>query len=360
MRPSEFEQHQFTTRLDGRLTSNNTLSGTFFFSNFPALDSFPDPSSLISPFVLRRADRNRTLAISDQHIFSPTLINEFVFGYFSLNNTRTRRAFPTSELTSEAIGIGNPALLFDDSPGTRRLGHYRPARTMLTQFSFGGPNDSFNQRKQQTFSIANNITWIRNNHTFRFGADFKRHQYDSSSRKSRQPSLRSSIASHSFSPVTPPKQTRSLALTEVSFRFRDYSGYIADDWKVSKKLTLNLGLRYELFMWPEEKDGRIGNFDFAGFDPCFTQSGGSLQSATTLRRDLSFPRTCKRRGSQTSTALSPQPRAGNNHTLNDQDQHRATRWFRVLAAQRQPDGDSRRLRPLLRSPIGRVYQHDLQ
>ena len=86
--PSEFEQHQFTTRLDGRLTSKNTLTGTFFFSNFPALDSFPDPSSLVSPFVLRRADRNRTLAVSDQHIFSSSLINEARFGYFSLNNTR--------------------------------------------------------------------------------------------------------------------------------------------------------------------------------------------------------------------------------------------------------------------------------
>jgi hypothetical protein len=71
--------------------------------------------------------------------------------------------------------------LFDDTPGTRRLGHFigRPG-TNLTQFSFGGPNDSFNQRKQQTFSLANNVTWIKNNHTFRFGADFKRHQYDSS------------------------------------------------------------------------------------------------------------------------------------------------------------------------------------
>ena len=89
VRPSEFEQNQFTTRLDGRLTKSNTLSGTFFFSNFPALDSFPDPSSLISPFVLRRADRNRTLAISDQHVFGPTLINEARFGFFLLNNTRT-------------------------------------------------------------------------------------------------------------------------------------------------------------------------------------------------------------------------------------------------------------------------------
>src|SRR5688500_17304553 len=39
VQPSEFAQHQFTARLDGRLSEKNTLSGTFFFSNFPALDS---------------------------------------------------------------------------------------------------------------------------------------------------------------------------------------------------------------------------------------------------------------------------------------------------------------------------------
>ena len=139
------------------------MSGIFFFSNFPALDSFPDPSSLASPFTLRRADQNRTLAISDQHIFRPTLINEARFGYFFLNNTRTLDdPFLTEEFTSAALGISNPALLFDDSPATRRLGHFigRPG-TNMSQFSFGGPNDSFNQRKQQTFSFSDNVTWIK-------------------------------------------------------------------------------------------------------------------------------------------------------------------------------------------------------
>ena len=38
---------------------------------------------------------------------------------------------------------------------------------------------------------------------------------------------------------------------------------------------LNLGIRYELFMRPTEKDGRIGNFDLASFESCFTQTGGT-------------------------------------------------------------------------------------
>src|SRR5687767_10562626 len=324
VRPSEFEQNQFTTRLDGRLTSNNTLSGTFFFSNFPALDSFPDPSSLISPFVLRRADRNRTLAISDQHIFSPTLINEFVFGYFSLNNTRSLdEPFLTPELGNEAAGIINPAVQFDSSPGTLRLGHFigRPG-TNLTQFSFGGPNDSFNLRDQKTFSFANNVTWIKGNHTLRFGGDFKRHQYDSSLPEEQATEFEKFDSITQLLTGNATEADTQFGITQKSFRFRDYAGYIADDWKVAKNLTLNLGLRYELFMWPEEKDGRIGNFDFAGFDPCFTQSGGSLGVCDNPSPGFIIPSNVQTTGlTNVDGAIAGTARAGNNHTLNGQDRN---------------------------------------
>jgi hypothetical protein len=324
VRPSEFEQNQFTARLDGRLTDKNTLTGTLFFSNFPALDSFPDPSSLISPFVLRRADRNRTLAISDQHIFSPALINEFVFGYFSLNNTRSLDdPYLTPELSNEAVGIANPAVLFDDSPGTRRLGHFigRPG-TNLTQFSFGGPNDSFNKRKQQTFSIGNNVTWIKSNHTFRFGGDFKRHQYDSSLPEEQATEFEKFDSITQLLTGNATEADTQFGITEKSFRFRDYSGFIADDWRVSKKLTLNLGLRYELFMWPEEKDGRIGNFDFNSFEPCFTQSGGSLGICDNPSPGFIIPANVQMTGlANVDGAIAATARVGNNHTLNGQDRN---------------------------------------
>ena len=126
--PSKFRQHQFTTRLDGQLSSKNTLSGTFFFSNFPALDSFPDPGSLASPFTLRRDDRNRTLSIGDTHIFSSNWINELRFGYFYLNNTRSLDdPFLVDPFTNSFVGIQNPAIAFDNSVGTTRLADPRVA-----------------------------------------------------------------------------------------------------------------------------------------------------------------------------------------------------------------------------------------
>ena len=322
VRPSEFEQHQFTTRLDGRLSKSNTLTGTFFFSNFPALDSFPDPSSLISPFVLQRADRNRTLAISDQHVFSPTSINEIVFGYFYLNNTRALDdQFLSPELTSEAVGISNPALLFDDSPGTRRLGHFvgRPG-TNLSQFSFGGPNDSFNKREQVTFSLSDNFTWIRDKHTLRFGGDFKRHQYDSSLPEEQATEFEKFDSITQILTGNATEADTQFGITEKSFRFRDYSAYIADDWKVSQKLTLNLGLRYELFMWPTEKQGRIGNFDFENFEPCFAPSGGSLSLCDSPSPGFIIPENVENTGlANVDGAIAATARADNGHTLHGQD-----------------------------------------
>ncbi len=322
VQPSEFTQHQLSTRLDGRLNKKNSLSGSFFAANFPGLDSFPDPSSLASPFTLRRADKNRTLAISDQHIFGPNLINEARFGYFYLNNTRSLDdPFLGEDFTSAAVGISNPALLFDDSPGTRRLGHFigRPG-TPMSQFSFGGPNDSFNQRKQQTFSFSNNVTWIRDTHMFRFGGDFKHHQYDSTLPEEQATEFEKFDSFTQLLTGNATEADTQFGVTSKSFRFRDYSGYVADDWKISRKLSLNLGLRYELFMWPTEKNGRIGNFDFSAFEQCFSGSGSTNALCDSPASGFLVPANVQLTGlGNVDAAIAATTRAGNNHTLNGQD-----------------------------------------
>ena len=320
--PSEFTQYQFSARLDGRLSKANTLSGAFFYSKFPGLDSFPDPSSLASPFTLRRADQNRTLAISDQHVFGPRLINEARFGYFYLNNTRSLDdPFLAEGFTSAALGIVNPALLFDDSAGTRRLGHFigRPG-TNMSQFSFGGPNDSFNQRKQQTFSFADNVTWISGAHTFRFGGDFKSHRYDSNLPEEQATEFEKFDSFTQLLTGNATEADTQFGTTNKSFRFRDYSAFVTNDWRMSRRLTLNLGLRYELFLWPTEKDGRIGNFDFSAFEPCFAAAGASNALCDNPAPGFIVPANVRRTGlPNVDAAIDGTAKAGNNHTLNGQD-----------------------------------------
>jgi hypothetical protein len=318
--PSRFRQNQLTTRLDGQLSQKNTLSGTFFYTDFPGYDSFPDPNSLASPFTLRRDDRNRTLSVSDTHVFSSSLINEVRFGYFYLNNTRSLDdPFLTDELSNEAVGIYNPATVFDDSPSTRRLGHFI-GRNNIANFSFGGPNDSFNKRKQITYSIGDNVNYIRGNHNIKFGGEFKRHQYDTNLPEEQATEFEKFDNFTQLLTGNATEADTQFGVTDKSFRFMDYGFYVTDDWRISNRLTMNFGVRYELFMYPTEKNGRIGNFDPSAFAPCFTVTGGTNALCDNPTPGFLVPNNVALTGNAgVDGAINTTNVAGNKHTLNGQD-----------------------------------------
>jgi outer membrane receptor protein involved in Fe transport len=90
---------------------------------------------------------------------------------------------------------------------------------------------------------------------------------------------------------------------------QDLSWYLADDWKVNRKLTLNVGVRWDWFGWPTERDGRIGNVDFEAINNTENPANafivpGNVQNTGYAAIDQSIATSIK---------------AGNNHTLRGQD-----------------------------------------
>ena len=309
VQPSEYQQDQFNLKVDAQLTDNNRLSGTFFYSNFPALDSFPDPSSLVSPFTLRRADRARVFALSDTQIWSSSMIGESRFGVFFLDNNR-RLDDPFLDITNEQVGVPNPATFFDSSDATLRLGHYigNPG-SILERFSFGGPNDSFNQREQWIFSVGQTMTWTRGSHTMRFGGEYKANLFDTTLPEEQATEFEKFENFTMFLRGLAREGDTQFGITEKRFRFRDFNLFMADDWKLSSNLTLNLGLRYEFFGWPWEKDGRIGNVDFAAIDN--TENPTSAFIVPDNAGTTGF--------NAIDQTLDVTARADNRHTLNGSD-----------------------------------------
>lgn len=312
--PAEFEQDQFTIKVDHQFNLANRLSGTFFFSNFPGFDPFSAPNSLASPVGLLRNDRNRTLAISDVHIFSPVLVNEVRFGFFQLNNTRQLRE-DFAAITSAGVGIPNPALFFDNTIGTQRLGQFI-GRNNIANFSIGGPNDSFNRRKQETYSISDNVTYIRGAHTFKFGGEYKRFKFDTNLPEEQATEFEKFDNFTQFLAGRATEADTQFGITDKSFTFRDLSGYITDDWKFSRKWTLNLGLRYEFFGTPVEAQGRFGNFDPA----LLTNTENPLNA-------FIVPANAQPTGfAALDTALAATTRANNNSTINSDRNNFAPRF----------------------------------
>ena len=73
-------------------------------------------------------------------------------------------------------------------------------------------------------------------------------------------------------------------------------------------------------MWPTEKQGRIGNFDFSSFEPCFGQTTGSLSLCDSPSPGFLVPANVQNTGLvNVDGAVAATTRAGNNHTLNGQD-----------------------------------------
>ncbi|MEX2263494.1 MAG: carboxypeptidase-like regulatory domain-containing protein [Bryobacteraceae bacterium] len=303
--PASFQQDQFTTKLDGQLSALNRLSGVFFFSNFPGFDPFPDPFSLTSPFTLKRNDRARSFSLTDIHTFGASLTNEARFGLFLLNNTRSLDD-PFLSLTNESIGLSNPATAFDNRPATQRLGHFifRGPR-----ISFGGPNDAFNTRDQQSYSVSDTLSWIRGKHSIRIGGEWKRHRYDTDLPEEQGVEFEKFASFDQLFRGLAQEADTQFGITQKSFRMQDLSWFISDDWKISRKLTFNLGIRWDWFAWPTERDGRIGNFDFA-----------ALSNAENPTNAFLVPSNVGSTGfSAIDGAVATAIKAENKHTLNGQD-----------------------------------------
>lgn len=303
--PAEFRQDQFTGRLDAQLARSDRLSGVLFWTNFPGFDPFPDPSSLASPFTLQRDDRARVLSLSETRVFNANLTAEARFGLFVLQNSRGLDD-PLLSLTNESVGLNNPALLFDRRPATERLAHFVFRGPRL---SFGGPNDSFNRREQQSYNAAYTVSLFGGRHSLRFGGEWKRHYFNTDLPEEQGVEFEKFTSFDQLLRGWAQEADTQFGLTEKAFRMTDLSWFVADDWKITRKLTLNLGLRWDWFGWPVEQYGRIGNLDLTAVtDPDNPLSAFLVPSNV---RPTGFP--------ALDAAIEASRRASNKHTLNGQD-----------------------------------------
>ena len=307
--PAEFTQDQYTLKLDGQVSTNNRLSATGFYAKFPGLDPFPDPFSLASPFTLKRADRNVTVALSDTHIWGQNKVNELRGGMFSLNNSR-QLDDPFLDLTNRGVGVDNPATFYDASIATTRLGHYvgRPGGTM-ERFSFGGPNDSFNKRQQRTWTVGDTLSWTLSSHALRIGGEVRRNEFDTNLPEEQATEFEKFDNFTMLLRGLGTEGDTQFGITDKQFRFNDFNMFLSDDWHVSQSLTLNLGVRYEFFGLPEEVNGRIGNVDFE-----------AITNTENPVNAFIVPKNVQNTGfAAIDGAIATSARASNNHTLKGQD-----------------------------------------
>ncbi|MDZ4797746.1 MAG: carboxypeptidase regulatory-like domain-containing protein [Bryobacteraceae bacterium] len=235
-------------RSDYSMTSKDTMFGRVSLSPYTNLRAgvFPGPA---------RGDAGNDRAIDDNkgysaayswsHIFRPNLLNEFRYGFNrQLVNKRELTDESTEALTKQYGISGIP-------PNGQLFG--LPRITLnggIGYTGLGEPGSMPNFKISQVHQWLDNVSWNRGNHNFRFGADLRWNRSDifggASSHGSFQ--FNGNFTGVSLADFLLGLSSQANLTTQLygQMRFRNYMFYALDDWKLSPRLTLNIGLRYEL------------------------------------------------------------------------------------------------------------------
>ncbi len=253
------DSNQYHTRGDHRFGDRNTLFGrvSWFTHKTQQTSVYPGP-------MHGRADDtgNKHIVLSDTHMFSPTLLNEFRVGISRQSFTFVDNSY--GQNWPQKLGLPT-----DFPPDVLPL-------VAISGFSKLG-NGSVGNRASLVWSFQEAVTRIQGNHTMKFGVEHR--LLRGNNRQSSYPS-----GSFTFDAVLTrnPQKTAgtgyglaSMVLGEVRSATADQvlgqseqaystSFFVQDDWKVARRLTINLGLRYDFQQQAVERYDRWSNFDMNG------------------------------------------------------------------------------------------------
>jgi Carboxypeptidase regulatory-like domain len=261
-----FDSDQYDIRVDHQIYEKNTIFGRFSHSTQTGVNPGNFPGFIGGG--TNNLNNSVHAIISDTHVFSATLVNEARVGYsrhngsfevadidegleFAIQNNIAVYPFPVQMF---------PNIVFSPSGLTSGSNTFTPLGS-------GGPNLNI----ENNFHFSDDLTWRKLSHTFKMGADVRRRQFDVifGGGQTVFGSIFSSSSDDAGSgnPLADfllgyPAQVTGTQLLDWA-RLRDvYAGaYFQDDWKVNSRLTLNLGLRYELFTQPVDARDRGSLFD---------------------------------------------------------------------------------------------------
>ncbi len=232
-------------RIDHNIGENDKIFARYAFNDV-TYRVVPGDNPNFTYFV---AGRNQNVGAAWIHIFNPNLINEVRYGYNrSVNNTLNNRANTTFDV--ETLGLTGFRVVNDSNR------KFTPRETGVPTISVnafstlaeqdGGNGFDFNNLHQ----FNDNVTWVHGNHTTKFGFDYRWVALFRGAANVPRGGLNfnGDIANNGFaafllgfpSVTTTPE---GLPLTET--RQQRFAAYAMDDWKISRKLTLNYGLRWE-------------------------------------------------------------------------------------------------------------------
>ncbi len=266
----------YDARVDHRFNNQNLFFARFAYNNIQTFT--PAAFGIVNGLQISGGRYNfagpatnvaQQYALGYTHIFTPNLLIDLRAAFTRINNL----SLPLNYGLNADQTVGLPASMTSFSP-------YANSLTPISVGPFGDIGDGAYvplQDIDNTFQYSGTISWTKGSHNIKAGIALIR-------RQARNVQSASAVGAYQFnlpSDSVPgdqlstqnnqlasalvgafASQTRNFNLNSPDYRSWEPNGFVQDSWKVSPKLTLLVGVRYDIFTPFTEAHNHISNFDF--------------------------------------------------------------------------------------------------
>lgn len=260
--PVTYNEDQYTLNLDKTITDKNQLSGKFFYSRAPTIFPFSPNAATVPGWPTNELDQNAMLVVADTHVINPNVVNVARLGYMRFDGVSA----VSGPISTTDIGTVSPT-------GLSGAGIPAPGVTIDGLFTIGDAGTPSQKQTTNSFIAQDTISVTRGRHFIRTGAEVKRHELmvDAPFSSDGLLDIRTFsdfLLGQSALQNGSPEGLSNVTLSNGSSgifrkdeRYTDFATFLQDDVKLTSRLTVNAGLRYEIFSPPSEIHGRLVTFD---------------------------------------------------------------------------------------------------
>ena len=279
------KENEGTVRLDHRLSDNSQLTARYNYGSQNLFEPFAENQTELPGFGDYVFNRGHNALVQYLKTLSPRTINSVLVGF----NRAVRQVFAQNYQTNVNALWG-----VDYLPTVPR--DYGYPGISVTGYSRVGDVASLPiDRADNTFQAADTLTLIRGAHSIKIGGELRALQLNGYVEVYARGSIdfTGALTGTGIGDALlglPTLDIQSKYTGPQTLRSKSWSGFVQDDWKVTRNLTLNLGLRYEYDSPATDPTNRMSTFDFATGQTEQVGTNGLSRSGTRAKEDDFAPR----------------------------------------------------------------------
>jgi hypothetical protein len=252
------DQHIPITRIDYQMTSSQLIFGRYMGTK----QTTPAPwvgsgDNILKTSTAGTNDQLHALVLGQTHVVSASVVNAVRFTY---NSTNSRRGQSAAFFSPADVGVK----MYSYPPGDQF------PLTVSNNFDINSGGATLRRSTHQTYALSNDLTLVRGSHQLGFGANVRRWKFDtvSTSRTGGTWTVDGSLTGHALADFLTGRVARlEIGGPSILDIHNWYLGaYAQDGWRVSNRLTINAGVRWEPYFGQYVENDAIVIFRKENFD----------------------------------------------------------------------------------------------